>query len=131
MVLAHTKTGAVLISALTLLLPGCAVRANRLPTVKHTDVPRCRHSDRYLLRSPPALLFTRVAKIEAVKRRLMGASWEDVKLALCREAHDMDRGINGLIGIQSASVSSDAAVGPIGTGGMSEKLTAIAIRYDQ
>ena len=52
-------------------------------------------------------------------------------MALCREAQQLNLDIDALMGIQDASVSTDAAVGPIGTGGESEKLTAIAIRYDQ
>jgi hypothetical protein len=76
----------------------------------------------------PDFSYTKVAKIEASKNRLRDASWEDVKLALCREAHSLN--VDGLIGIQDTSVTSDVTLGPIGTGGQSEKLTAIAIRYD-
>jgi hypothetical protein len=79
----------------------------------------------------PKLSYTPVATIEAIKNRGRGASWEDVKVALCREAHALNLDVDALIGIQDASVSTDATVGPIGTGGESEKLTAIAIHYDE
>ena len=79
----------------------------------------------------PDVAYTKIAKIEAVKHRFRYVSWEDVKLKLCQEAYDMDMGIDALIGIQDFSSSSDVTFGPIGTGGESEKLTAIAIRYDE
>jgi hypothetical protein len=113
-----------------MILPGCAA--------VHTDylllgTQTCHKAgipiDLYY--EQPDIPYTAVAKIEAIKKRYRGASWEDVKLALCHEAQDMGMGIDALYGVQEASVDSTAALGPIGTGGETEKLTAIAIRYDK
>ena len=124
------KSVAWILSTLIIFVPGCAA--------VHTDyllldTQTCHKAgipiDLYY--TEPELPYTKVAKIEAIRNRLRGASWEDVKVALCREAQQLNLDIDALMGIQDASVSTDAAVGPIGTGGESEKLTAIAIRYDQ
>jgi len=117
------------LSTLTIIVSGCAaVRTDYLLM----DSQSCRKSgipiDIYF--KPPQISYTAVAKVEAVKRRGGGASWEDVKLALCREAHALNLGVDGLIGVQEKSASSSETLGPIGTGGAVEKLTAIAIRYD-
>jgi hypothetical protein len=126
-----TLNSAILIlSTLAIILSGCtAVRTDYLlldpQTCRKNGVP----IDIYY--TTPKLSYTPVAKIEAIKLRGRGASWEDVKVALCRQAHALNLDVDGLIGIQEATVSSDATVGPIGTGGASEKLTAIAIHYDE
>ena len=124
------KASASILLILAMILPGC--------TTVHTDylllgTQTCHDAgipiDLYY--EQPDIPYTAVAKIEAIKNRYLGASWEDVKLALCHEAQDMDMGIDALFGVQEASVSSNATLGPIGTGGETEKLTAIAIRYDK
>ena len=128
MMLKRSESPTGLLLALALLLPGCtAVHTDYL--LLSTDTCHDAGIPIDIFYEPPDFPYTKVAKIEAVKNRLRDASWEDVKLGLCREASDMDMSINALIGIQSTSVSSDATLGPIGTGGQSEKLTAIAIRY--
>ncbi len=124
------KSAAFILSTLAVTLHGCAaVHTDYLmldtQTCHKAGIPIDIYYD------DPQVPYTAVAKIEAVKKRFRGASWEDVKLAVCREAYELDLDIDALIGIQSASVSTDATLGPIGTGGESEKLTAIAIRYDQ
>jgi hypothetical protein len=127
---ATLKSVASILSILAVILPGCAA--------VHTDYllldsEACHKAgipiDLYY--EEPTAPYTKVAKIEAIKNSLRGASWEDVKLALCREAYELDLDIDGLIGVQEASVTTDATLGPIGTGGQSEKLTAVAIRFDQ
>lgn len=123
------KFSVLVLSTLTIILSGCAaVRTDYLLM----DPQSCRKGgipiDIYL--KPPEISYTTVAKIEAIKTRGRGASWEDVQLALCRQAHSLNLGVNGLIGVQETSASSSESLGPIGTGGTEEKLTAIAIRYD-
>jgi hypothetical protein len=124
------KSIASILSILAVILPGCAaVHTDYLML----DTQTCHKAgipiDLYY--EKPTVPYTKVAKIEAIKNRLRNASWEDVKLALCREAYELDLDIDALIGVQASSVSTDATLGPIGTGGESEKLTAIAIRYDK
>jgi hypothetical protein len=124
------KGAAFILSMPAMILPGCAaVHTDYLML----DTQTCHKAgipiDLYY--EKPQMSFTKVAKIEAIKNRLRGASWEDVKIALCREAYELDLDIDGLIGVQQSDVSTDTTLGPIGTGGESEKLTAIAIRYDQ
>jgi hypothetical protein len=112
-----------------MLLPGCAaVHADYL--LLSTDTCHKAGIPIDIYYEPPNFSYTRVAKIEATKNRLRGASWEDVKLAICREAYELNMDIDGLMAIQSSEVSTNATLGPIGTGGQSEKLTTIAIRYD-
>ncbi len=123
------KHSVLVISLLAIILSGCAaVRTDYLLM----DTQGCRNNDIPIdiYFKPPEFSYTTVAKIEAIKRRGRGASWEEVKIALCRQAHDLNLGVDGLIGLQETSVSSSATLGPIGTGGAAEKLTAIAIRYD-
>jgi hypothetical protein len=124
------KSIALILSTLAVILPGCAaVHTDYLML----DTQTCHKAgipiDLYYVQ--PQFPYTKVAKIEAIKNRLRRATWEDVKLALCREAYELDLDIDGLIGVQESSVSTDETLGPIGTGGESEKLTAIAIRYDK
>jgi hypothetical protein len=113
-----------------MLLPGCAA--------VHTDYllldPQTCHKAGFpidIYYEQPTFAFTAVAKVEAIKNRFREASWEDVKVELCRQAAELDLDVDGLIGIQDASVVQSGTIGPIGTGGATEKLTAIAIRYDQ
>jgi hypothetical protein len=124
------RAAAPILSALAILLPGCAA--------VHTDYllldPQTCHKAGYpidIYYEQPTFAFTAVAKVEAVKNRYRDASWEEVKVKLCREAYELDLDVDGLIGIQDSSVSQSGTIGPIGTGGATEKLTAIAIRYDQ
>lgn len=124
------RAWASILSLFATLLPGCAA--------VHTDYllldPQTCHKAGFpidIYYEPPTFAFTAVAKVEAIKNLYLGASWEDVKVELCREAYELDLDIDGLIGIQDASVGESGTIGPIGTGGETEKLTAIAIRYDQ
>jgi hypothetical protein len=124
------RTGASILCAFAMLLPGCAAI--------HSDYllldPQTCHQAGYpidLYYEQPTFDYTAVAKVEAIKNRYRGASWEDLKVEICREAYELDLDIDGLFGIQDVSVAQSGTIGPIGTGGSTEKLTAIAIRYDQ
>jgi hypothetical protein len=123
------KLATWILLTLTIILSGCAaVNSDYLllsaDTCHKAGIP----IDIYY--EPPNFSYTKVAKIEATKNRLRDASWEDVKLAICRKAYELNMDIDGLMAIQSSEVSTNATLGPIGTGGEAEKLTAIAIRYD-
>jgi hypothetical protein len=122
--------GASILCAVAMLLPGCtAIHSDYLLLDQQTCHKAGIPIDIYY--EQPTFAFTAVAKVEAIKNRYRGASWEDVKVELCREAYELDLDIDGLYGIQDVSVAQSGTIGPIGTGGSTEKLTAIAIRYDQ
>lgn len=109
-----------------LLVTSCAqVRTDHL--VLDSNYCRDKGSPVTILWEKPGTPHTRIAKVEATKVWFEAATWNDVMLVLCREAYRL--GAEAIIAATSTA-SYDVQMGPIGTGGNTDKLTAIAIRFD-
>jgi hypothetical protein len=75
----------------------------------------------------PERSFTEIARVEAVRRWYVYSTWQDVQLALCREAREL--GADAIYSLHTGSAAYSISVGELGGGGSTEKLTATAIRW--
>lgn len=81
-----------------------------------------------VLWKPPDRPFVAIARVEAGTNIPERATWEQVKLALCRETHEL--GADAVIIGAWAHEGDSWSLGPIGYGGQAKLLRGLAIRYE-